>query len=158
MPAGGCRRCRCRAHCRDDQCSEVLGASVGVMAHRRTAPWRRRRARPSGARAVAGLAGHQQVDLAASAAAAVTVLRVAAFGPALSCSAITRIAMSDHLRFVLELVDQLGHVGHQHPGTAPGRFDHLEAWSARTHVHPSPPGSTVSSGFFLAFMMFGRVA
>src|SRR6476469_8449763 len=46
------------------------------------------------------------------ASAAVTVLSVAPLMVALSCSATTNAVMSDHLRFVLELVDQCRHVGH----------------------------------------------
>src|SRR5580765_6649993 len=44
--------------------------------------------------------------------AAVTVFSVAPLTDLLSCSAITRVVMSDHLRVVLELGHQRGHIGH----------------------------------------------
>src|SRR5256885_14445946 len=69
------------------------------------------------------------------AAAAVTVLSVAPLMVALSCSAITSTVMSDHLRFVLEFLDQGGHVGHLHAGAALGGFADLQGLQARGHVH-----------------------
>src|SRR5450432_204670 len=70
--------------------------------------------------------------------AAVTVLSVAGRMPALSCSATTRVftasAMSDHLRFGLELGDQGRDVGHLHAGAALGWLAHLERLQMRLDV------------------------
>jgi hypothetical protein len=73
--------------------------------------------------AAAGVgAGHQHMHFATAGTAAVTVLRVAPLIDALSCSAMTSAAMSDHLGFVLELGHQRGHVGHLDAGAALGRL------------------------------------
>src|SRR5512143_678048 len=67
-------------------------------------------------------------------AAAVTVLSVAPLRVPCSCSAMTRTAMSDHLRFVLQLGHQRGHVGHLDAGTALGRLGDLHGLDARGDV------------------------
>src|SRR3546814_17300635 len=61
-----------------------------------------------------------------SLAAAAMAFRVAPFRWALSCSAITSVVILEHLRFVLELVDQRGHVGHLDAGLARRRIDALD--------------------------------
>src|SRR6185436_2007941 len=69
--------------------------------------------------------------------AAVMVLSVAGRTPALSCSAMTSAlisAMSDHLRFGLELGDERAHVGHLHACAALGRLAHLERLQVRLDV------------------------
>src|SRR6185437_4355975 len=73
------------------------------------------------------------------AAAAVTVLSVAGRIPALSCSATTSAftsAISDHLRFVLQLGDQRRHVGHLDAGASLGRLRYLERLQMRLDVDP----------------------
>src|SRR3954451_433400 len=72
-----------------------------------------------------------------SCVAAVTVLSVAGRTPALSCSAMTSAlisAMSDHLRFGLELGDERRHVGHLDAGAALRRLAHLERLQVRLDV------------------------
>src|SRR5215831_1643215 len=72
-----------------------------------------------------------------SCAAAVMVLSVAGRMPALSCSATTSAlisAMSDHLRFGLELRDERRDVGHLDPGAALGRLADLEDLQVRLGV------------------------
>src|SRR4051812_29583684 len=66
--------------------------------------------------------------------AAVTVLKVAPLMVALSCSAMTRAVMSDHLGFGLEFLDQRRHVGHLHAGAALGRLHDLQGLQARLDV------------------------
>src|SRR6185437_7292243 len=61
--------------------------------------------------------------------AALTTFAVESFRFALSCSAITSAAISDHSRFVLELVEQLGDGFHLDAGLALfglGDFQDLE--------------------------------
>src|SRR5436190_4304024 len=75
--------------------------------------------------------------------AAVIVLSVAGRMPALSCSAMTSAlisAMSDHLRFGLELGDERAHVGHLHACAALGRLAHLERLQVRLDVDPEVGG------------------
>src|SRR5580692_1714619 len=71
-------------------------------------------------------------------AAAATVLSVAAFSDALSCSAITRIVISSvslqHLGFGLQLLDQRLHLSDLHTGAALGRLDNLQRLQARSHI------------------------
>src|ERR1700731_124779 len=76
-------------------------------------------------------------------AAAATVLSVADFSDALSCSAITRIAISSfsaffcskRLWFGLQLLDQRLHIRHLHTGGALRRLDNLQRLQARSHVN-----------------------
>src|SRR6478672_2712768 len=68
------------------------------------------------------------------ASAAVTVLKVAPLMDALSCSAMTRDVMSDHLRFGLEFLHQRGDVGHLDACAALGRLHHLQGLQARLDV------------------------
>src|SRR5487761_2057548 len=68
--------------------------------------------------------------------AAVTVLSVAPSTVRLSCSAITSVAISDHLRVVLEFGDQRRHVGRLGAGAALGRLADLESLEVRLDVHP----------------------
>src|SRR6185295_3955508 len=68
--------------------------------------------------------------------AAVTVLRVAGLRVPWSCSAMTRLVMSDHLGFVLQLGHQRGHIGHLDAGAALGRLADLERLDARRDVDP----------------------
>src|SRR3984957_14369204 len=72
-------------------------------------------------------------------AAAATVLSVAAFSDALSCSAITRIVISSvslqHLGFGLQLLDQRLHIRHLHTGGALRRLDNLQRLQARRHIN-----------------------
>src|SRR5690349_17928576 len=51
-----------------------------------------------------------------------------------SCAATTRTAMSDHSRFVAQLVDQLGNGLHLDAGLALGRLLDLQHLEARRHV------------------------
>src|SRR5215471_21535461 len=51
-----------------------------------------------------------------------------------SCAATTRTAMSDHSRFIAQLVDQLGHGLHLDAGLALGRLLDLQHFQARCHV------------------------
>jgi hypothetical protein len=65
----------------------------------------------------------------------------------------------DHLGFVLEFIDEFGDVGNLDACRALGRLADLEGPSgAGVTSTPRSAGLTVSSGFFLAFMMFGSVA
>jgi hypothetical protein len=92
--------------------------------------------------------------------AAVTVLSVAGRTPALSCSAMTSAlisAMSDHLRFGLQLGDERRDVGHLDAGAALGRLAHLERLEVRLDVDAEVGGLSTSICFFFAFMMFGSV-
>src|SRR5688572_30412768 len=68
------------------------------------------------------------------AAAAVTVFNVAPLSVPWSCSAITSAAISDHLRFVLQLGHQGGHVRHLHARAALGRLADLQGLDARGDV------------------------
>src|SRR6478735_847366 len=72
--------------------------------------------------------------------AAVTVLRVAPLMDALSCSAITSAVISDHLRFVLQLRHQRGHIGYLDAGRALGRLHHLEGLQVILHFHAQVGG------------------
>src|SRR3989475_8779859 len=72
--------------------------------------------------------------------AAVTVFKVAPFKSACSCSATTRTAISDHLRFVLQLRDQRRDIGHLHAGAALGGLRDLQRLDARAHVHTEVGG------------------
>src|SRR5947207_4119665 len=66
--------------------------------------------------------------------AAATALATLARTVLLSCAATTRMAMSDHSSFILELFDQLGHGLHLDAGLALGRFLHLQHLQPRRHV------------------------
>src|SRR6218665_2817096 len=55
----------------------------------------------------------------------------------LSCSAITSAAMSDHLRFVLELINESGHIGHLDALTSLERLADVQGLQARLDV-PAP--------------------
>src|SRR4051812_22708416 len=67
--------------------------------------------------------------------AAVTVFRVEGRIDLLSCSAITRAAISDHLRFGLELLNQGGDIGHLDAGAALGGLADLQGLQARLDIH-----------------------
>src|SRR3546814_341206 len=67
-------------------------------------------------------------------AAAATACSVEGRRAPFSCSAKTSALMSDHLRFVLQLRHQLGHVGHLHAALALGRLHHLQGGEARRRV------------------------
>jgi hypothetical protein len=70
------------------------------------------------------VAGHQHVHVAAAGSGGGDGVEGRALEvDALSCSAMTSAAMSDHLRFVLELGHQGGDVGHLDAGAALGRLD-----------------------------------
>ena len=94
------------------------------------------------------------------AAAAVTrIERGAACSAWLSCSATTRTVISDHPRFVLQLVDQFGDRRDLDAGLALRRLLDLEGRQARRRRRRRvAPGVSSSIGFFLAFMMFGSDA
>src|SRR5438094_222736 len=62
--------------------------------------------------------------------AALTVFNVAPLTRVLSCSAMTRQAISDHLRIVLEFGNERGHGWHLDAGDPPGRLPDLQ----RHHV------------------------
>src|SRR5215218_11393624 len=66
--------------------------------------------------------------------AAATALATLARTVLPSCAATTRMAMSDHSRFVAQLVDQLRHGLHLDAGLALGRLLDLEGLEARRHV------------------------
>src|SRR5580698_11455488 len=72
-------------------------------------------------------------------AAAATVLSVAAFSDALSCSAITRIVISSvslqHLGFGLQLLDQRLHISDLHASGALRRLDNLQRLQARLDIN-----------------------
>src|SRR5688572_20120777 len=72
--------------------------------------------------------------------AAVTVFSVAPRTVLLSCSAITNAAISDHLRFVLQLGHQGGDIGHLDTGAALGRLGDLQGLDARRHVNAQVGG------------------
>src|SRR6185436_7059066 len=73
-------------------------------------------------------------------AAALTALAVPPLSDCLSCSAMTRAAMSDHLRFVPELVHQLAHVLHHHARLALAGLGDLQRLQSRRHVHAEVGG------------------
>src|SRR3954469_995401 len=66
--------------------------------------------------------------------AAATAFKVLLRIDLLSCSATTRTAISDHLGFVAQLVDQRLRVGHLGAGLALRRLDHFQRLQARRHV------------------------
>src|ERR1700755_3461492 len=66
--------------------------------------------------------------------AAATALATLARTALLSCAATTRTAISDHSRFVLQLVDQLGDGLDLHAGLALGGLLDLEDLEARRDV------------------------
>src|SRR5689334_4198882 len=73
-------------------------------------------------------------------AAAVTVFRVAPRMDALSCSAMTRAAMSNHLCFSLQLGNQRRHIRHLDACLAARGLRHLQGLQARLHVHAQVGG------------------
>src|SRR6202008_5131880 len=66
--------------------------------------------------------------------AAVTAFAVASLSVLLSCSAMTSVAMSDHSRFVLELVEELGDGLDLHAGLALLGLGDLQRLQARRDV------------------------
>ena len=67
--------------------------------------------------------------------------------------------MSDNSRFVLELLDQLGHGLHLDAGLALRRLLDLQRLQARRDVDAERLGGQLTSiGFFFAFMMLGSEA
>ena len=65
---------------------------------------------------------------------------------------------SEHAGFVFQLVDQFGDRGDLDAGLAAGRLVGLQHLQARRDVDAESAGVFSSSGFFLAFMMFGSEA
>src|ERR687892_1007843 len=67
--------------------------------------------------------------------AAATVLSVAFLTVLWSCSATTRTAISDDLRFVAQLLDQRSYVGDLHARLALAGLHHLQRREPRGYVH-----------------------
>jgi hypothetical protein len=63
----------------------------------------------------------------------------------------------DDFGFGAQLGDQGRHVRHFDAGRAFCRLGHFQGLQARGHVDAQVFRLVTSSGFFLAFMMFGRV-
>ena len=132
-------------------------ADVDGSARRRPAPW------SLPAALAAASAAARQFDPATSTwmsppsqAAAPSVVSVALV--ALSCSAMTRMAMSDHPGFVLELVDQFRDGADLDAGWRLGGSATFNVFRRGATSTPRSAGSRVSSSFFLAFMMLGSEA
>ena len=93
-----------------------------------------------------------------SRAAAPSVVSVAPFRLALSCSAMTRMAISDHPGFVLELVDQFRDGADLDAGLALGRLGDLERLQSRRDLDAEIGRAQVFERLLLAFMMLGSEA
>src|SRR5690606_36702824 len=88
--------------------------------------------------------------------AAATAFRVAPFSSLLSCSAITRDVMSDHLRFVFQFVDQRGHIRHLDACLAAGRLGNFQRLQARGHVNAELFGLDIVQRLFLRLHDVGQ--